>query len=372
MKITAIEPFILHVPLNVDFISDSTHTITHWGVVGAKIVTETGHEGYGFTGTHAHLASDRLITNCIRDCYTPMLLGEDAADIDRLWIKLARFPAVQWVGRAGITHIALAAVDMALWDLRAKVAGLPLWKLLGGATSEKIIAYNTDVGWLSIPKNKLVDGCKRAVEEQGFTRIKLKVGSANPNTDIERLAAVRKSVGPAIDIAVDANGKWDLPTCQRFCALAEPLDVFWLEEPLWYDDINSHAKLARSTSIPIALGEQLYTAESFSAFLQAGAMHFVQPDLTRVGGITEYIQIAHTAHSQRLPVVAHIGDMGQVHVHLAYWHPATTMLEYIPWISHCFIEPAGVENGIYKRPELPGAGSSLNAKALNLFSKPLI
>jgi L-alanine-DL-glutamate epimerase-like enolase superfamily enzyme len=369
MKIKAVEPFILHVPLNVDSISDSTHTITHWGVVGTKIITETGLEGYGFTGTHAHLASDRLITSCIRDCYAPMLQGEDAADIDRLWLKLARFPAVQWVGRAGITHIALAAVDMALWDLRAKAAGVPLWKLLGGATSEKIVAYNTDIGWLSIPKNKLVDGSKRAVEEEGFTRIKLKVGHGNPNTDIERLAAVRKAVGSGIDIAVDANGKWDLPTCQRFCALAEPLDVFWFEEPLWYDDINSHARLARSTSIPIALGEQLYTAEAFNAFLQAGAMHFVQPDVTRVGGITEYIQIAHTAYSQRLPVVAHIGDMGQVHVHLAFWHPATTMLEYIPWISHCFIEPARVENGNYKLPELPGAGSSLTAKALKQFSK---
>ena len=126
MKIASVEQFILHVPLNVSSISDSTHTITHWGVVGTKIKTATGLEGYGFTGTHAHLASDRLITNCIRDCYTPLLLGEDAADIDRLWLKLARFPAVQWVGRAGITQIALAAVDMALWDLRAKAANVPL------------------------------------------------------------------------------------------------------------------------------------------------------------------------------------------------------------------------------------------------------
>ena len=371
MKITAIEPFILHVPLNVDSISDSTHTITHWGVVGTKIVTDTGLEGYGFTGTHAHLPSDQLITSCIRDCYGSLLLGEDAGDIDRLWLKLARFPPVQWVGRAGITQIALAAVDIALWDLRAKAAGVPLWKLLGGATSSKIIAYNTDIGWLSIPKTKLVEGSKRAVEQEGFTRLKLKVGHANPNTDIERIEAVRQAVGPRIDIAIDANGKWDLPTCQRFCAGAEPLDIFWFEEPLWYDDIASHAALARSTSIPIALGEQIYTADLFNAFMRAGAVHFVQPDVTRVAGITEYIQVAHTSHSYRLPVVAHIGDMGQIHVHLAYWHPATTMLEYIPWISYCFTDPASVEGGIYKLPELPGAGSTLTADARHRFSKPL-
>ena len=127
MKIISVEPFILHVPLNTDSISDSTHTITHWGVVGAKIVADNGLAGYGFTGTHAHLASDRLVTSCISESYAPLLLGEDAQDGDRLWLKLARYPAVQWVGRAGVTQIALAAIDIALWDLRAKAAGLPLW-----------------------------------------------------------------------------------------------------------------------------------------------------------------------------------------------------------------------------------------------------
>ena len=122
--------------------------------------------------------------------------------------------------------------------------------------------------------------------------------------------AVRKAVGASVSIAIDGNGKWDLPTCRRFCARAEPLDIFWFEEPMWYDDIASHAALARSTSIPIALGEQLYTAEAFSAFIGAGAVQYVQPDVTRLAGITEYIQVAHTAHSHRLPIVAHVGDMG--------------------------------------------------------------
>src|ERR1700704_1557643 len=175
MKITAIEPFILHVPLNVGSISDSTHTITHWGVVGTKIVAENGLAGYGFTGTHAHLPSDRLVTSCISESYAPWLLGEAPQDGDRLWLKLARYPAVQWVGRAGVTQIALAAIDIALWDLRSKAAGLPLWKLLGGATIESLEAYNTDVGWLSVPKAQLVDNCRAAIEKDGFRRLKLKV-----------------------------------------------------------------------------------------------------------------------------------------------------------------------------------------------------
>ncbi len=370
MRIRSVEPFILHVPLNTDSISDSTHTITHWGVVGTRIVTETGLEGFGFTGTHAHLPSDRLVTACIADSYAPLLLGEDARDGDRLWLKLARHPALQWVGRAGITQIALAAVDIALWDLRAKLADVPLWQLLGGATKPRLEAYNTDIGWLSIAKEALVDKSRHAIEHDGFRRLKLKVGHADPMQDIARIEAVRRAVGPSVTIAVDANGKWDLPTCQRFCARAAALDLFWFEEPMWYDDIASHAALARSTPIPVALGEQLYTADAFAAFIAAGAVHYVQPDVTRLAGITEYIQVAHLAHAHRLPVAAHVGDMGQVHVHLSYWHPATSMLEYIPWIKDCFAEPIRVEDGHYVRPQMPGAGCTLTAAAMQAHARP--
>lgn len=370
MRIRSVEPFILHVPLNTASISDSTHTISHWGVVGARILTEDGLEGFGFTGTHADLASDRLITSCIANCYAPLLVGEDARDGDRLWLKLARNPALQWVGRAGITQIALAAVDIALWDLRAKRADLPLWKLLGGATSDRLEAYNTDIGWLSIRRDDLVAKCRHAVEHEGFRRLKLKVGHSDPTIDLGRIEAVRNAVGAGVTIAVDGNGRWDLPTCQRFCARAEPLDLFWFEEPLWYDDVASHAQLARSTAIPIALGEQLYSADAFNAFMAAGAVHYVQPDVTRLGGITEYIQVAHTAHSHRLPVAAHVGDMGQVHLHLAFWHPASTMLEYIPWIKDCFVEPIAVVDGVYLRPEMPGAGSTLTPAAMASYSRP--
>ncbi|HUZ65920.1 MAG TPA: mandelate racemase/muconate lactonizing enzyme family protein [Acetobacteraceae bacterium] len=371
MKITSVDPFILHVPLAAGSISDSTHLVTHWGVVGTRIRTESGLEGYGFTGTHAHLPSDRLITACIRDCYADLLIGEDAQDTQRLWQKLARFPALQWVGRAGITQLALAAVDVALWDLKAKHAGVPLWQLLGGATTRALTAYNTDVGWLSIPHEKLVAGCRQAVEADGFRGVKVKVGHDDPTIDIRRLEAVRHAIGTSATLAVDGNGKWNLPTCRRFCALAEGLDLLWFEEPMWYDDIASHAALARGTSIPLALGEQLYTLDAFRAFLDAGAVDFVQPDITRLGGITEYLQVADLALAHRLPVVAHAGDMCQTHVHLAFAHPASDMLEYIPWIKDWFEEPIAVQNGDYALPQRPGAGSTPTQAAFGRLSQPL-
>jgi len=371
MRIKSVQPFILHLPLTSDSISDSTHSITHWGVVGTVIETTDGLKGYGFTGTHAHLASDRLITSCIRDCYAPLLIGEDANEHQRLWTKLARYPSLQWVGRAGITHLALAAVDVALWDLKAKKAGVPLWSLLGGARTDRLEAYNTDIGWLSFSLEDLLAGSARAVEEEGFTRIKLKVGHDDPNIDVRRLEAVRKRLGADVRIAIDGNGKWDLPTCQRFCERARDLDIYWFEEPLWYDDIAGHAALAKSSTIPIALGEQLYTVDAFRAFISAGAVSYVQPDVTRLGGVTEYIQVADLALAHRLPVVPHAGEMSQVHVHLSYWHPASTILEYIPWIKDHFEEPSNVDAGIYRRPQQPGASTTVLKESFERYGKSL-
>lgn len=368
MKVTRIDSFIMHVPVTGNGIADSTHVITHWGVVGARIETDAGLTGWGFTGTHAHLPGDRLIAACIQDCFGPLLVGELVADTERLWQKLARFPALQWIGRAGVTQLAISALDTALWDLKAKAADVPLWRLLGGATTDRLMAYNTDIGWLSLSLPCLVDGAKRAVEVEGFRGVKIKVGSPDSAVDLRRLEAVRTAVGPDVMLAVDGNGRWDLPTCVRFCRAAESFDVFWFEEPLWYDDVRGHAELARNTRIPVALGEQLYTAEAFQTFLDAGAVHYVQPDVTRLAGVTEFIRVADAAHSRRLPVAAHVGEMGQVHVHLSFWHPACALLEYIPWIRHAFEDPIRVENGDYIRPELPGAGTTPTAEALAKFT----
>lgn len=361
MKITAVKAFILHVPVTGGQIADSTHTLSHWGVVGAQIETAGGLTGYGFTGTHAHLPSDQLIARCIETCYAPLLLGEDGGDINRLWHKIARNPALQWVGRAGLTTLAHAAIDVALWDIKAKAAEQPLWKLLGGQVRDKVRAYNTDIGWLSIADDKLVDGAQRAVA-QGFTGIKIKVGSA-VERDLRRLAAVRQAIGPDIMLAIDGNGKWDLPTCQRFCASAQAQDVYWFEEPLWHDDVKGHAQLARATSIPLALGEQLFSTDAFAEFFAQQAIHWVQPDVTRMAGLTEVLRVCETAHSFRLPVAPHAGDMSQVHVHLSYAHPACEVLEYIPWIKDCFTDPAEVVDGYFRLPQLPGAGTSPTAAA---------
>ena len=368
MTITALETFILHVPVTRDGIADSTHSITHWGVPGVMIKTDSDRTGYGFTGTHAHTASDRLITACISDCYGEVLIGKDPLEIDALWAAMAYHPPVQWVGRAGITTMALAAVDIALWDLKSKAAGEPLWKTLGGAGGESVEAYNTDGGWLNFPLEMLVDDAKRLVEVEGFRSIKMKVGKPDASEDLRRVEAVRNALGPEVKLMTDANGRWRLPGAIDVAARLKDFDVTWIEEPLWHDDVRGHAELAAAIETPVALGEMLYSLAAFEEFIAAGGVHFVQPDATRLGGITEAWQVSDAAHAAGLPVTPHAGDMAQVQAHLSLAHPGIELLEFIPWIQDCFTERLVIEGGIFRHPQQPGAGTALTPEALEQYS----
>lgn len=369
MKITRLEPIILHAPVTRGGIADSTHKLTHWGAPGVAIHADNGLIGYGFSGTHAHLPTDRLIVDCIVNSYGPLLVGEDPREVRALWEKLYRQAEIYWVGRAGITHLALGAIDIALWDLKSKEAGLPLWKLLGGSASKPVEAYNTDGGWLNWPLETVVSDCKRLVEEEGYRAVKLKVGGPSPREDLRRVEAVRHALGPEVRIMTDANGRWSLPQAIQTAGRLIDFDVAWIEEPLFFDDVAGHRRLAETIATPIALGEQLYVASQFRDFIQAGAVHYVQPDVVRLAGITEFWQVADLAHCHNLPVVPHVGDMCQVHQHLCFAHPACSLLEYIPWLRDWMQFPAKIENGCYVAPQEPGAGMTPTRDALATINK---
>jgi L-alanine-DL-glutamate epimerase-like enolase superfamily enzyme len=369
MRITRLQPIILHAPVTRGGIADSTHSISHWGAPGVAIHTDTGLVGYGFSGTHAHLPTDQLIVECAVDSYGPLLIGEDPREVRALWEKLHKHSPIYWVGRAGITHLALGAIDIALWDLKAKAAGLPLWKLLGGSASKRVEAYNTDGGWLNWPLETLVSDCKRLVEADGYRAVKIKVGSPNPSTDLRRLEAVRAALGPEIRIMTDANGKLALPDAIRLGRRLAEFDVVWFEEPTTFDDVLAHRRLAEAIETPIALGEQLYLAHQFRDFIHAGAVHYVQPDVVRLAGVTEWWQVADLAHSYSLPVVPHVGDMCQVHQHLCFAHPGCALLEYIPWLRDWMKHPAQIRDGHFVAPDTPGAGMEPTAEALQKINR---
>ena len=369
MKITKLEPIILHAPVTRGGIADSMHAISHWGAPGVAIHSDSGQIGYGFSGTHAHLPTDRLIVDCIVGSYGPLLIGEDPREVRSLWEKLHKKSEISWVGRAGITHLALGAIDIALWDLKAKDAGLPLWKLLGGSASKKVEAYNTDGGWLNWPLDIVVSDCKRLVEEEGYRAVKLKVGGPSAGENLRRVEAVRRALGPDIRIMTDANGCWTLPQAIQIAGRLVDFDIVWIEEPISFDDVEGHRRLAETIATPIALGEQLYMASQFRDFIHAGAVHYVQPDVVRLAGVTEFWQVAEMARCYSLPVVPHVGDMCQVHQHLCFAHPACSLLEYIPWLRDWMEVPARIENGYYVAPTEPGAGMTPSSRALKEINK---
>lgn len=241
---------------------------------------------------------------------------------------------------------------------------MPLWKFLGGSASKKIRAYNTDGGWLNWSAHEVVDGIRRQVEEEGYNGVKIKVGSPDPYRDLERIEAVRNAIGPRIRLMVDANGRLDLPAALSFGRKLKSYDVYWFEEPIWYDDVAGHATLACALTTPLALGEQLYRLDDFRNFISAGAVQFVQADAVRLAGITEWWQVADLALAHRLPVVPHIGDMMQVHLHLSIAHPACKLLEYVPWLRECFEEPASVKDGYFLNSRKAGSWNDDSCRSL--------
>lgn len=353
MKIVAVKPFILHVPLGKE-IADSVNRTDKWGLSGVRIMADNGLVGTGYTSTLAQ--NDEQIFSILRDYYAPVLMGQDPSRTEELWQTLY-WSKVHWVGRMGITTMAQSAVDIALWDLKAQAASLPLWKLLGGH-KDRVKSYNTDGGWLNLSVGELVETMGGFLAE-GWAGVKMKVGSSDPRVDRERVAQVRQELGYGFDLMLDANQYWNLTTARTWAPRFEEFQITWLEEPMAPDDVRSHALLAASTSIPIALGEHIYTPVQFRDFLINNAVQYIQADCTRIGGITPWMKVAALAEAFNVAVVPHHADMMRVHQHLAAATPASPMIECIFWLQQIFEEPLDIRQGIFFLPSTPGASTAI-------------
>lgn len=310
--------------------------------------------GTGGRAIHHHL-----------ETLAPLLIGRCPLEIRVLWEDLF-WSAIHWVGRAGTAAMAHSAIDIALWDARAKVTGVPLWRLLGGSGDKRLGAYNTHAGWLNIETNQLLANAETAVEE-GMIGIKLKLGLPDWKEDLQRIAKVRNAVGSKFLVMTDVNQRWDLNTAITVGQRLFEFDVYWLEEPLDPDDVLAHSKLVRTISTPVALGEHLYAVRAFRDFAHYDAARILQPDVTRVGGISAFLQVAELAAAYNIPVCAHAGDLMQVHQHLSLALPNVQMLEYLPWCTSIWEEPARVERGFLQAPEAPGASTSIKREVFETY-----
>ena len=328
--------------------------MTEVAMLFAEVTTDQGQRGLGLSYSKRAGGPAQFAHACE---IAPALLGEDPSDIGRLWTKLCWAGAS--VGRSGLSTQAIGAFDVALYDLKAKRAGLPLAKLLG-AYRDSVPCYNTSGGFLHTPIEQLAVNASASIEK-GIGAIKLKVGQPDWKKDIQRVEAVRKHLGDNIPIMVDANQQWDRPRAQRMCRIFEELNLVWIEEPLDAYDHEGHAALAAQFDTPIATGEMLTSAAEHAELIRHRSADYLMPDAPRVGGITPFLKIAAQAEHAGLMLAPHFAM--ELHVHLAAAYPTEPWVEHFDWLEPLFNERLETRGGRMQVPTRPGLGLTLSDQA---------
>jgi L-alanine-DL-glutamate epimerase-like enolase superfamily enzyme len=322
------------------FVSQETPIVTIHDSDGAS------GTGYSYTiGT-----GGPSVMALLEQTLVPALIGKDADRIDGIWRDLLFLTHATAVGP--ITSLALAAIDIALWDLRCKKMGLPLWKAAGGSR-DRIPLYSTEGGWLHLETAALVEDAL-AMKEQGFRGSKIKIGRAHLSEDRARLGAIRAAVGDSYEIMTDANQGFTLSEAIRRAKVLEEFGIGWFEEPLPADDVLSHQELSRRTHVPIAVGESMYSLSQFKDYLQAGAAQIVQVDVARIGGITPWLKVAHLAEAHSVMVCPHF--LMELHLPLVCAVPNAKWLEYIPQLDGVTRQNMQISNGDAVPSDEPGLG----------------
>ena len=337
--------------------TDATQSFVKQETIMVTIATNEGLSGTGYAYTIG--TGGRSVTALLRESLLPLLIGRDSRDIEALWRLAHNATHATTVG--AITSLALAAIDTALWDLRCLRADQPLWRMAGGF-SQSVPLYDTENGWLHLSVDELVAGAT-AAQSRGWGGTKVKVGKPSGAEDVERLRAVRNAVGPHFDLMIDANQALTGAEAIRRAAAFAQLDLFWFEEPLPADDVAGHIRLAESTSIPVAVGESLYSVGQFGDYLARGAASIVQTDAARIGGITPWLKVAHLAEAFNVDVCPHF--LMELHVSLVAAVPNGRYVEYIPQLRAITNDEIAIVDGLAQAPTTPGLGISWNQDALD-------
>lgn len=355
--IAALETGFYRVPLP-ETLTDSMHgEMRAFELNTVRVRDAEGAEGVGYTYTVGRngAAVDATLARELPE----LVEGEDADLIERLWHKL--WWALHYGGRGGPTVLALSAFDMALWDLKAKRAGLPLWRLLGGH-DPKVPCYAGGIDLL-LPLDALLRQTDGNLEK-GFRAIKMKVGRAKLAEDVERVKAMREHLGDEFPLMVDANMKWTADQAIRAARAFQPFDPVWLEEPVPPDDMEGQARVVRDGGLPIAAGENLHSLWEFKQLIAMGGVTYPEPDVTTCGGVTPFVKIAHLAEAFGLPVTTH--GAHDVTVHLLAACPNRSYLEAHGFgLDRYIAEPLRIEEGFAVAPDRPGHGVAFDWGALS-------
>lgn len=346
--------------------TDAIQSFVTQETVMVTLRCDDGSVGTGYTYTIGTGGSS--IVALLHDHLAPRLIGRDPQQVEAIWRDLFFHTHATAVG--AITSLAMAAIDTALWDRNAVVAGLPLWQLAGGA-QPRVPVYTTEGGWLHLEPAQLVEQTLQA-QSEGFLGAKLKVGKPHASEDLRRLAAVREAVGSGFELMVDANQGFTLSEAIRRARQYEAFDLAWFEEPMPAEQVQGHAQLLASTSLPIAVGESMYHPAQFAEYLKRDACSIVQADVARVGGITPWLKIAHLAEAHNVAICPHF--LMELHVSLCAAVPNARWVEFIPQLDEVATSRLRIEAGHALAPSAPGLGIAWDFDVLRARQKfsPLI
>ena len=347
-KLERFEPGFYRIPLP-QVLTDSMHgEMRAFEINTIRLRDADGAEGVGYTFTVGR--NGAAVDAVLRREIPEIMAGEEAEDIERLWKKA--WWDLHYGGRGGPTVLALSAFDIALWDLKAKRAGQPLWRALGGYDA-KVPCYAGGID-LDLSADQLIEQTRGNLAK-GFRAIKMKVGRARLSEDVEKMRAMREFLGDGFPLMADANMKWSADEAIRAARAFQPFDLTWLEEPTIPDDPAGHARIVREGGLPIAAGENLRSLWEFKQYIAAGAVTYPEPDVTNCGGVTPFMKIAHLAEAFNLPVTSH--GAHDVTVHLLAACPNRSYLEAHGFGLERFIaEPLKIEDGFALAPDGPGHG----------------
>jgi L-alanine-DL-glutamate epimerase-like enolase superfamily enzyme len=356
MRITRLESKLLWVPLDRPI----TPAVDHVFMLLVELDTDAGVGGLGFAW--AKDGGGRAMQVIAEDDLAPLIIGEDPLDNERLAAKV--YWKLQGIGRRGLVPQAYSAIDLALWDIKGRAANLSLCKLLGGARDGSPV-YAGDAGWTWMTPPEIIEAAHKYLE-RGFSGIKIHLEGADPEKDAGRIQRVRDELGEDQWLGIDAHQRYDFSTALamgRF--LDEEIGADWFEEPLPCEDVAGHARLADKLEVPLALGESLYHADEFARYLERDAAAVLQPDITRLGGLTPFLRVAALAEQYHRPIAPHL--MPEIAVHLACGLPSVTLVEYMPWFFPLWKEPPAVVNGKLMPPGQPGFGLEINRDVVSRF-----
>jgi len=356
MKLDKIETFLYRIPLPTPMQAASTPVITEFDLVMVRLRDSDGAPGCGYTALSA--CQGRSVAAIVDDVFANVALAVDPRRIEAAWARMWR--THHYAGRGAPVSFAIAAVDAALWDLKARKLNEPLWRLLGGHRPE-VRAYAGNID-LNFSREKLLDGVRRSLAA-GYKSIKMRLGKPTLREDVERVSAVRELIGPEIELMADANEAWRTDQAMRAFHALKEFDLVWIEEPIRPDDYAGYAHLRAHGGVPIAAGENLHTLAEFTALITAHGVDFIEPDFTTCGGITPWMKIAHLAEAHGLPVIAY--GAHDIHVHLLAAVPNAAYLEVHAFGLDRFIaHPLQMIDGFAIAPDRPGHGIEFDWEAL--------